>query len=148
MSDSLLSTITSGKVKRHIYMALFGLDGVGKTTFASQAPSPIFVGTEAGTFQLDVARFPKASTFEELLGQLDALLLLKHDYKTVVVDTLDWLEPLIWAQVCGEDHVESIETYKGGFGKGCSSGRTLALFLFFAIENLRPVSCHPVSTPH
>jgi hypothetical protein len=113
-----LNGITRGKVLRPIYGLISGLPGVGKTTLASSAPDPIFLGLEAGTYQLDTSRFPKAHTLPEFLSQLVVLRTEKHSYKTIVLDTLDALEPLIWRQVCTEGGVESIEDYQGGYGKG------------------------------
>jgi hypothetical protein len=116
--DGLLGTVTTGKIRRMIYMLLYGIDGVGKTDFASKANNPIYIGTETGTLQKDVARFPRPETLNEVLAQLDTLLAEKHDYHTVVIDSIDWLEPLVWRQACAEVSVTSIEEYMGGFGKG------------------------------
>ncbi|RLB46324.1 MAG: oxidoreductase, partial [Deltaproteobacteria bacterium] len=46
----------------------------------------------------------------------------KHDYKTVVIDTLDWLERLVWSDVCREKNVKSIEDI------GYAKGYTFALY--------------------
>jgi hypothetical protein len=54
MTD-ILSTISRGKRPQRIFALIYGTDGVGKSFWASNAPKPIFVGTE----QLDVARFPQ-----------------------------------------------------------------------------------------
>jgi len=42
----------------------------------------------------------------------------KHEFQTVVLDSLDWVEPLIWKAVCEEGKVENIEQFGGGYGKG------------------------------
>ena len=94
------------------------MDGVGKSIWASHAPKPIFVGAEKGTEQLDVARFPQTETIAELFDQLRALQTEKHEFQTVVLDSLDWIEPLIWKAVCDEAKVEHIEQAFGGYGKG------------------------------
>ena len=57
-------------------------------------------------------------TISELFGQLRALQTEKHEFDTVVLDSLDWIEPLIWKAVCEEGEVETIEQYAGGYGKG------------------------------
>jgi AAA domain len=80
--------------------------------------NPVFVDAEKGTEQLDVARFPQTETIGELFGQLRALQTEKHESDTVVLDSLDWIEPLIWKAVCDEGKVETIEQYAGGYGKG------------------------------
>jgi hypothetical protein len=114
----LLSTITQGKRLKPIYGMISGLPGVGKTSFCAQAPNPIFLGLEEGTYQLDVSRFPQAKSIKELLDQINALSSEAHPYKTVVFDTVDRIEELIWNQVCREGHVDSITEYAGGFGQG------------------------------
>jgi hypothetical protein len=115
---SILSTISRGKRPRHIFALIYGTDGVGKSTLCSHAPNPIFIGAEKGTEQLDVARFPQTESISELLSQVRALQTEKHEFDSVVLDSLDWVEPLIWKAVCDEGKVETIEQYAGGYGKG------------------------------
>jgi AAA domain len=115
---SLLATITKGRRPRYIWALIYGTDGVGKSTMCSRAPNPIFVGAEKGTEQLDVARFPQTESIGELFAQLATLQTEKHDFPTVVLDSLDWVEPLIWKAVCDEGKVENIEQFGGGYGKG------------------------------
>src|SRR6516225_11414432 len=115
---SLLSSISHGKRPRHIFALIYGTDGVGKSSWASHAPRPIFIGAEKGTEQLDVARFPQTDSIGELLAQISALQTEKHEFDSVVLDSLDWVEPLIWKAVCHEGKVETIEQYAGGYGKG------------------------------
>src|SRR5215471_13263420 len=115
---SLLSSISRGKRPRHIFALVYGTDGVGKSTMCSHAPRPIFIGAEKGTEQLDVARFPQTESIGELLSQVRALQTEKHEFDSVVLDSLDWVEPLIWKAICEEGKVETIEQYAGGYGKG------------------------------
>jgi AAA domain len=113
-----LAGITYGKQIKPIFALIHGPDGVGKTTFASKAPEPVFLGTENGSDQLDVARLPRPETLGVFRNQIAGLLNQEHPFKTVVIDSIDWLEPLIWRQVCAEGQVKTIEDYAGGFGKG------------------------------
>lgn len=94
---------------------VYGTAGVGKTTFAAQAPNPVFIQTEDGAGTLEINSFPVVSTFEEFMQCLSALY-NEHHYDSVVVDSLDHLEPLIWKRVCEDNSVENIE--KLGYGKG------------------------------
>ena len=77
---------------------LYGPHGLGKTTFGAGAPAPIFILTEDGLGQLEVDHFPLAKTFDQVQ---EALLALQgeHDFQTVVIDSLDWLDNLIWEQI-------------------------------------------------
>lgn len=98
-------------------MLLYGPEGIGKSTFGVNAPRPIFLGAEDGTASLDVVRFPRPDSLEDVH---DAIALLRspdgESFDTLVVDTLDWLEPLIWDFVVKRDGEKSIESY--GYGKG------------------------------
>src|SRR5690606_1963689 len=95
---------------------IYGPDGVGKSTFGADAPSPIFLGTEKGTANLDVARFPSPQHFKEVLQAIEELRTSKHEFETLVIDSLDWLESLVWEQVCTEHNWRTIED--PGYGKG------------------------------
>ena len=95
---------------------LYGTHGIGKSTFGSMAPKPIFIQTEDGLGEIDCDRFQLAESFDQVIAVLSELYSEKHAYRTVVVDSLDWLERLIWAEVCRKQSVESIEDI--GYAKG------------------------------
>ena len=95
---------------------IHGVAGVGKTTFAGQASEPVFIQTEDGLGTLSAANFPLSRTFDEVMEALAALYTEQHDFSTVVVDSVDWLEPLVWAKACRDNGWNSIED--AGYGKG------------------------------
>jgi len=95
---------------------IYGAAGIGKTTFASTAPAPIFILTEDGLGDLEVPAFPLASTYEDVMEALTTLGKDDHQYKTVVIDSLDWLESLVWSATCKRLGVATIEA--PGYGKG------------------------------
>ena len=97
---------------------LYGVHGLGKTTFGALAPDPIFLPLEDGLDAVDVDAFPLATDFSDVLKNLGQLATEDHNYKTLVIDSVDWLEPLIWRQVCNEHGVDSIEKVLKGYGKG------------------------------
>jgi len=97
-------------------MIVFGSAGVGKTTFAAAAPNPIFLQTEAGEGALELSAFPLLKSYDELIEAITALIEHDHDYETLVLDSLDHLEPLIWKKVCQVEGKKSIEEF--GYGKG------------------------------
>lgn len=86
--------ITSGKLNEPMRLVLYGKDGVGKTELASQFPDPIFICAEQGTGHLDVNRFPEPKNFTEV-EEMIKYLQDKGKYKTLVIDTLDWMEALL-----------------------------------------------------
>jgi hypothetical protein len=115
---NLLSKIERGRVVRPPRVVLYGTPGIGKSTFGSQAPRPIFVPTEDGLDEIDCEKFPLAATYDEFVAALKELRSQPHDYETVVVDSLDWLERLIFDRVCAEFGVANIEKADGGYAKG------------------------------
>lgn len=77
-------------------ICIYGGHGIGKSTLASKFPKPIFISTEDGLDSLDVVSFPKANTVQDVVANIKTLIKEEHDFKTVVVDSVDWLvEPLI-----------------------------------------------------
>jgi hypothetical protein len=117
-ASSVLASVTRGKKEKPHYVIIYGVDGVGKSTFGAAAPKSVFLGCESGTDHMDVARFPQPANLGEFYNQLKALAEEKHDFESIVIDSVDWLEPLVWQQVCKEGNCKSIEDYGGGFGKG------------------------------
>jgi len=113
---TLLEKIRKGKTNEPRRVLLYGTHGVGKSTAASRAPGPIFIPTEDGLGQIDCESFPLCESYGQVLEALSALYTEKHKYQTAVLDSLDWLERLIWAEVCRKRNVESIEDI--GYGKG------------------------------
>lgn len=95
---------------------IHGVSGIGKTTFAGGAPDPIYILTEAGLGKLEVPHFPVAESYSDVMEALAALYTEAHEFRTLVVDSVDWLEPLIWAAVCKANGWGSIED--AGYGKG------------------------------
>jgi hypothetical protein len=103
---------------------VYGTPGIGKSTFGSQTPRPIFLPTEDGLDEIDCAKFPLATTLDEVLAALAELRTQPHEYETVVLDSLDWLERLIWDRVCVEFSVKNIEKADGGYARGYTHALT------------------------
>lgn len=112
---SLLQQIQSGRKPMAPRLLVYGTEGIGKSTLASQAPKPIFVQTEDGLGEIACDKFPLATSVDDVLAALAELATADHIYQTVVIDSLDWLERLIWDTVCREHRVASIEKADGGY---------------------------------
>lgn len=113
----VLGSITQGRDTLPPQRTLvYGVPGVGKSTFGAMADAPVFVQTEDGLSTIKADRFPLATCVADVTSQLAALQTEQHQFATVVVDSLDWLERLIWAQVAADQRVASIEEI--GYGKG------------------------------
>lgn len=116
MGKMNLSNVVRGKQKSPLRVVLYGADGVGKSSFGANAPNSIFLCAEDGTNHLDVARFPSPQSWADVIEAVETLITDEHDFRTLVIDTLDWLEPLCWAKVCYDGGKRSVEDF--GFGKG------------------------------
>lgn len=130
-----LARVVRGKQDAPDRVLIFGVEGVGKSSWAASAPSPIFIPAEDGTSQLDVARFPAPTGWQEVLDAIESLRTEPHAYKTVVFDTMDALEPMLWAFICDRDKRSSIEAY--GYGKGYVAALDEWRVFLSAIEQLR-----------
>jgi len=109
--------VTTGKVKKPVNVLLYGVDGIGKSTWASKAPSPIFLGPEDGTNNLDVARFNGITSWASAMDAANELMTADHPYQTLVIDTLDWMEILLFKNIIGKTG-KNINTVNGGYGAG------------------------------
>ena len=113
---SLLSQLQVGKRPAPRRCMVHGVQGVGKSTFGARSRKPVFIQTEDGLGEIDCVKFPLSRSFAEVMAALTELASQDHDFETVVVDSLDWLERLIWQEVCTAENVSNIE--KIGFQKG------------------------------
>ena len=116
--SGVLGTIERGRQLEPPRILLYGQDGMGKSSFAAQAPKPIVIQTEKGLEEIGCARFPVAQSYEAFIANLTAIAADKHEFETVAIDTLDWLERLIWDHVCRRTGKNNIEDVGGGFQRG------------------------------
>ena len=107
-----LANVLKGIAHRPPRIFLYGVHGIGKSSFGAAAPSPIFVPTEDGVSEIDVDKFPTASSSSDVLENLRTLYREKHDYKTVVIDSADWLEDFIRLELAKEYSEKEL-----GFGR-------------------------------
>lgn len=130
-----LASVKGGVVEAPKRTLLYGVEGIGKTTFGASAPNPIFIGAEEGFGRLDVKRFPQPENFPQIREAIRTLCVETHGYETLCIDTLDWVEPMIWAFICDRDGEKSIESY--GYGKGYTAALDQWRVLLADLERLR-----------
>ncbi len=113
-----LSSLKSTKRADPPVILLYGVDGIGKTSLAAEFPDAIYLATEGERPPSDVELVTPGTieSFDELLDIFGELLTEEHDRKTVILDSLDGLEPLVWRATCQRIGVATIE--EAGFGKG------------------------------
>jgi hypothetical protein len=130
-----LSSIRRTKRLRAPKIVIAGPGKIGKTTFAASAPSAIGILTEDGADAVDAAAFPLATSLADVYQAIGTLLNEEHDYQTVFLDSLDWLEPLVHTHVCTQNKWATIEA--AGYGKGYIAAAEEWRTLLQGFEELR-----------
>jgi len=92
---------------------LYGVEGIGKTTFAAGAPNPIFILTEDGLGSLPVQHFPIATSTDDVMSAIATLYQEDHNFGTVVIDSLDWLEAIIQGEIDTKHDAKDLAYGKG-----------------------------------
>jgi hypothetical protein len=108
-----LNSIKKGKSIHAPRVFLYATHGIGKSTWAAGAPDPIFICTEDGLGSIDTSSFPIATKSADVMAAIATLYNEKHDYKTVVLDSVDWLENIIAKEI--EDTHDAKELAYGKF---------------------------------
>lgn len=108
--------ITRGKIPCAKKVVIYGPEGIGKSTFASQFPEPVFIDTEGSTNSMDVARLPKPTSWQMLLDEIQYIKSHPDVCKTLVIDTIDWAESMCIQCICDKHQKSGIEDF--GYGNG------------------------------
>lgn len=108
--------ITRGIIPSAKKVVIYGPEGIGKSTFASKFPDPVFIDTEGSTKMLDVARLPFPSSWTHLKEEVRYILQHPDACRTLVIDTADWAEKLAIQAVLDEKGKDGIEDF--GYGNG------------------------------
>ncbi len=134
---SLLNNIQKGKRQSPPRLLIYGIEGVGKSTLAANAPDPIFIPTEDGLDQIECDSFPLCQSFDDMMACIKTLREENHPYRTVAIDSLDWGEKLIFAHVCKVFGAKHIEKADGGYARGYEHALTYWHQLIDALRQLR-----------
>lgn len=92
---------------------LYGVEGVGKSTFGAMAPKPIFIPTEDGLGQLEVDHFPLSKSTDDIMAAIGTLAESDHDFKSVVIDSVDWAENFILRELENAHDEKALSYGKG-----------------------------------
>ena len=138
--------ISKGTRAKPLKVVVYGAEGIGKSTFASHFPAPLFIDTEGSTDHMDVARTETPTSLAMLMGLLNDLKANDQGFKTLVIDTIDWAERLCIKAVCDKNAKTGIEEF--GYGKGYTyvyeeMGRILNL-----LSDIRDAGMNIVLTAH
>lgn len=134
---------------KKVKMVIYGLPGVGKSTFASKTPNPLFICTDGNAEWLDLPdkNHVRVSTWKQAKEVINNLVLNKPEFtefETVVVDLIEDL--YVWAEdeFCKREGIIHIGDYKS-MGAGYSVVRKE----FFAqISKLLSIDKHVILVSH
>lgn len=86
--------IQNTRRSKPLKVVLYGVEGIGKTTFASQFPEPIFIDTDnEGTSFIEAKKLPDPKDWQMLLQEIEFASQRKPG-KTLILDTADWAETM------------------------------------------------------
>ena len=111
--------INKGIIAKPVKTCIYGVEGIGKSTFASKFPKPLFLDLDAGTARLDVDRVDGIQSWSELISTLKEFKEMKDNpYGTLVIDTADAAARLcekyiIKTRAGGRKSIEDIPYGKG-----------------------------------
>ncbi|MDF2568651.1 MAG: hypothetical protein K0R55_255 [Sporomusa sp.] len=108
--------ISRGVIFKAQKVVCYGPEGIGKSTFASQFPDPLFIDTEGSTNSMNVARLPRPTSWTMLLSMVKEVKATPSCCKTLIIDTIDWAEQLCVEHVCAVYNKKGIEDF--GYGNG------------------------------
>lgn len=112
-----LSQLIKGKQHKPRKTLLYGIEGIGKSTFMARWPNAVFISTEDGLSDIDCVRFPEAQSYSDVHSALVNLYdTSQHEFKTLVIDSIEGLEELIFRKVCDDGGKDNVEAF--GYGKG------------------------------
>ena len=83
--------ITSGPTATAQKVVLYGVEGIGKSTFASQFPNPVFIDTEGSTSNMNVQRLDNPNSWQMLLDEVNYVK-QSRICSTLIIDSADWAE--------------------------------------------------------
>ena len=144
MSRIDITKSTKGRMSEPFRFLVYGVEGVGKSSFAGGAPNPIFLDPTGGTEQLSITRVPRPNegfTWDDVFDVVEQLRTVEHEYDTLVLDELGELERLCWLFICARDKEPDITGKNKGSKYGYAKGYDVALEewrkLLHRIERLR-----------
>ena len=138
--------ITRGVIRKPVKCVIYGPEGVGKSSFAAQAPNPVWCDVEASSGELDVGRLPRPTSFQAILDQIFYIVRNPHLCDTFVLDTADWAEKLAQAQICANRGKAGIEDF--GYGAGYRFAFDAFGAMLNALDNLITVGINVIICAH
>ncbi len=118
--DKTMGLLPTEKSEKNLNLSdqiilVYGRAKIGKSTFCAQFEDAIFLATEPGLNHLEVYK-NNITSWQQFLGICGELAKGDHKFKTVVIDTIDQLIPLLMHHVEEENEVDYIGDMPMGKG--------------------------------
>jgi len=88
-------------------VVIHGNPKIGKSSLAAAAPDALLIPTEDRVKHIDCAKTEVVTKFEEIMDIFEYLI-AGSQYRTVIVDTLDWMEPMLHDYICRKKGFKSL----------------------------------------
>lgn len=138
-------TITSTRKTKPMKVVLYGVEGIGKTTFVSHFPDPIFIDTEGSTGFIDARKLPDPDSWTMLLEEI-AYMAQNPQGKTLVIDTADWAEELAKQHLMAKHKWQAIDQTDYGVRYVALSNEIIRLLR--GLEMVKNAGMNVVLTAH
>ena len=139
-------SITSGRIPGAKKIVIYGPEGIGKSTLASQFPDPVFIDTEDSTKDMNVKRLDKPSSWQMLLDEVRFIRDNPTLCRTLVLDTADWAEQMEIDDLLKTNQKNGIEDF--GYGKGYTYSAERFGKLLNLLTEVAERGVHIVMTAH
>lgn len=117
-----MNDVQKGAVSMPRKIIIYGPPKLGKSTLAGATKGALMIPTEDRVSHIDCEKAPVAKTYEEIMDVFNFLLTeKKHPYKRVIIDSLDWFEPMLHNYICKKNNFKSLTDDKNketAFQKG------------------------------
>lgn len=138
-------TITNTRKTKPMKVVLYGVEGIGKTTFVSHFPDPIFIDTEGSTGFIDAKKLPDPDNWTMLLEEI-AYMAQNPQGKTLVIDTADWAEELAKQHLMAKHKWQAIDQTDYGTRYVALSNEIIRLLR--GLEMVKKAGMNVVLTAH
>lgn len=128
-----LASVTRAPKQEPDRIFLYGMEKLGKTTFAASAPNVVFISSENGLAEIQPApaRFPEVRSFQDVLDAVETLTTQPHEFTTLAIDSMDWVAHLLNEEVRQRNKLsqKDFDAYGRGYKLAFEDWRKLLLAL-------------------